>query len=62
MEKIKNLEVEKKNLLTEMEELRKAADSKATQLENEVGALREEIQSLRILMGQPEPSPNKIQI
>jgi hypothetical protein len=62
MEKIKSLEAEKKNLLSELEELRKAADAKATQLDNEVGALREEIKSLRILMGQPEASPNKIQI
>ncbi len=62
MEKIKSLEAEKKNLLSEMEELRKAADAKATQLDNEVGALREEIKSLRILMGQPEAIPNKIQI
>ncbi len=62
MEKIKSLETEKKNLLIEMEELRKAADAKATKLENEVGSLREEIKSLKSLMGQPEASPNKIQI
>jgi hypothetical protein len=62
MDKIRSLEEEKKNLLFEIEDLRKAADAKATQLENEVGALREEVKSLKTLMGQPEPSPAKMQI
>jgi uncharacterized protein YlxW (UPF0749 family) len=56
IQKIKDLEAEKKNLLLEIEELQKIADAKATALENEVGALRDEIKSLRILMGATEPS------
>ncbi len=54
VEKIKSLEAEKKNLLLEIEELQKTADAKATALESEVGALRDEIKSLRILMGGSE--------
>jgi protein-arginine kinase activator protein McsA len=54
--KIKNLEAEKKNLLLEIEELKKMADTKATALESEIGALRDEIKSLKILMNGPEPS------
>ena len=50
VEKIKNLETEKKNLLLEIEELKKMADAKATALESEIGALRDEIKSLKILM------------
>ncbi len=61
IDKIRSLEAEKKNLLTEIESLRKAADAKTVQLENEVGALREEVKSLKVLMGQPEAQP-KIQI
>jgi uncharacterized protein YlxW (UPF0749 family) len=56
IEKIKKLEAEKKNLLLEIEELQKIADAKATALESEVSALRDEIESLRILMGGSEPS------
>jgi hypothetical protein len=51
IEKIKNLEAEKKNLLLEIEELKKMADAKATALESEVGALADEVKSLKILMG-----------
>jgi hypothetical protein len=63
-EKIKTLEAEKKNLLAEIEELRKMADAKAVALETEIGALRNEVKSLKILMNAPEPptTPNKIQI
>jgi uncharacterized protein (UPF0335 family) len=57
--KIKNLEAEKKNLLLEIEELRKMADAKATALESEIGALRDEIKSLKILMNGPEPSVDR---
>ena len=49
-EKIRNLEVEKRNLLLDIEELKKMADAKASALENEVNALREEVKSLKILM------------
>ena len=51
IEKIKTLEAEKKNLLLEIEELKKMADGKATALESEVAALREEAKSLKIVMG-----------
>ena len=39
IEKIKNLEAEKKNLVLEIEELKKMADAKATSLENDIAAL-----------------------
>jgi hypothetical protein len=56
VEKIRSLENERKNLLLEIEELRKMADSKAKALESEVGLLREEVKSLRILLtGGEEP-------
>ena len=62
IEKIKNLEAEKKNLLLEIEELKKMADAKATALENEIAALREEAKSLKILMGQEQPSVNQLKV
>jgi hypothetical protein len=52
IEKIKNLEVEKKNLLLEIDELQKTADAKAVALEQEIAMLREEAKSLKLLMGQ----------
>jgi len=55
IEKIKQLETEKQNLLAEISELRKMADAKAMSLENEVAALREEAQTLKLLMT-PEPA------
>ncbi|MGD0994140.1 MAG: hypothetical protein ABR909_01285 [Candidatus Bathyarchaeia archaeon] len=54
IEKIKSLEAEKKNLLLEIEELKKMADAKATALESEIASLREEAKSLKILMGQEQ--------
>ncbi len=61
IEKIKALEVEKKNLLVEIEGLKKIADTKAMALENEVGALREEVKSLKILVNGSESSAqNKV--
>jgi uncharacterized protein (UPF0335 family) len=61
IEKIRTLEVEKKNLLVEIEGLKNKADTKAMALENEVGALREEVKSLKILVNGSESSPqNKI--
>ncbi len=57
IEKIKELEAQKASLLLEIEELRKIADAKATALESEVGALREEVTSIRILVGQPDLTP-----
>jgi hypothetical protein len=67
IEKIKNLETEKKSLLVEIEELKKMADAKAIALESEVGALRDEVKSIKILINNPESSgeqgqKNKIQI
>ena len=50
VEKIKSLEAEKKNLLAEIGELKKLADSKAASLENEVASLREEAKALKTLM------------
>jgi len=57
IEKIKALEAEKKSLLNEIEGLKKIADAKAATLENEVGALRDEVKSLKVLFGQ-EPNSN----
>ncbi len=56
IEKIKNLETEKKNLLVEIEQLKKIADTKAITLEKEVGALRDEVKSIKVLIGGAEPS------
>jgi uncharacterized protein (UPF0335 family) len=55
IEKIKTLEAEKKNLLAEIEGLKKIADAKAVSLESEVVALRDEVKSLKTLVG-PESS------
>ena len=52
IEKIKNLEVEKKSLLVEMEDLKKMADAKATNPELEIASIRNEIKSLKVIMGQ----------
>jgi regulator of replication initiation timing len=69
VERIRNLETERKNLLLEIEELKKMADSKAKALESEVGMLREEVKSLRVLLGgdetavgaEPQPPKRKQQ-
>lgn len=57
IEKIRSLENERKNILLEIEELRKMADSKAKALESEVSMLREEVKSLRVLLNGGEPQP-----
>ena len=62
IEKIKTLEAEKKNLLVEIEGLKKMADAKAVALESEVGTLRDEVKSLKILVGPEASVSNKIQI
>ncbi|MDH5483255.1 MAG: hypothetical protein OEY22_10345 [Candidatus Bathyarchaeota archaeon] len=61
-EKIKTLETERQNLLLEIEELKKMADSKTKALESEISMLREEVKSLRILLGaeEQEPEPPKL--
>jgi hypothetical protein len=43
--------------LLEIEELKKMADSKAKALESEVGMLREEVRSLRMILSPSEPEP-----
>ena len=50
IEKIRALEAEKKNLLLEIEELKTMADAKAKALESEIGMLRDEVKSLRLLL------------
>jgi septal ring factor EnvC (AmiA/AmiB activator) len=50
-EKIKTLETERASMMVEIEKLKKAAESRASVLECEIGQLREEIQSLKELLG-----------
>jgi uncharacterized protein YlxW (UPF0749 family) len=59
-ERIRQLENERRNLLLEIEELRKMADSKAKALESEVSMLKEEVRSLRMILspGDVEPEPD----
>jgi hypothetical protein len=57
VERIRTLETERRNLMLEVEELKKMADSKAKALESEIGMLREEVKSLRVLLGSEE-EPN----
>lgn len=54
VERIKNLEVERRNLLIEIEELKKMADAKAKALESEISMLRDEVKSLRLLLSGEE--------
>ena len=58
-EKIKTLDAEKNNLLLEIEELKKLAESKTKALKSEVGMLREEVESLRTLLGVEAMDPPK---
>ena len=50
IERIKALETERRNLLIEIEELKKMADAKAKALESEINMLRDEVKSLRALL------------
>jgi len=50
-EKLKTLETERANLLLEIDGLKKMADAKANALESEIGMLREEVKSLKQLLG-----------
>jgi len=52
IEKMKNLEAEKTNLLVEFEKLNEMADVKAASLEYEIAQLREEIESVKMVMEQ----------
>jgi len=54
VEKIRTLENERKNLLLEIEELKKMADAKAKALESEIDMLRDEVKSLRTLLSGEE--------
>lgn len=54
--KIKTLETERANLMIEIEKLKKMAESKVSALEGEVNMLREEVTSLRDLLGYTEES------
>ena len=62
IEKIKTLEAEKKNLLVEIEGLKKMADTKAVALESEVGALRDEVKSLKVLINGSEPTAQQANV
>jgi len=50
VEKIRALEAERKNLLLEIEELKRMADAKAKTLESEINMLRDEVKSLKTLL------------
>ncbi len=50
-ERIKTLETERTNLMIEIDKLRKVAESRANALESEVAMLREEVKTLRDLLG-----------
>jgi uncharacterized protein (UPF0335 family) len=56
VERIKALEAERKNLLLEIEELKRMADAKAKALESEINMLRDEVKSLRVLLSGEEMS------
>jgi regulator of replication initiation timing len=61
IERLRTLENERKNLLLEIEELKKMADSRAEALQSEVSMLKEEVRSLRVLLGADEPEPDPVQ-
>jgi predicted nucleic acid-binding Zn-ribbon protein len=53
-EKLQKLEGERSSLLLEIEGLKKAAESKANAIENEITMLRDEVKSLKELLGYSE--------
>jgi predicted RNase H-like nuclease (RuvC/YqgF family) len=53
-EKIDTLETERASLMSEIEKLREAAESRVDALESEVSMLRDEVESLRGLLGYKE--------
>ena len=55
-ERIRTLETERGNLMMEIEKLKKVAESRVDALEGEVSMLREEVKSLRDLLGSTEGS------
>ncbi len=58
IERIRALETERKNLLLEIEELKRMADAKAKALESEINMLRDEVRSLRVLLSGEEVEPD----
>ena len=54
VEQIRTLEAERRNLLLEIEELKKMADAKAKALESEINMLRDEVKELRLLLSGEE--------
>jgi uncharacterized protein YlxW (UPF0749 family) len=50
-EKIKTLETERANLMIEIDDLRKVAEARVNALESEVSTLREDVKSLRNVLG-----------
>ncbi len=54
VERIKALEAERKNLLVEIEELKRMAEAKAKALESEITMLRDEVKSLKFLLSGEE--------
>ena len=54
IERIRLLESERRDLMLEIDELKRKADSKAAALEKEVAMLREEVKSLRVLLSGEE--------
>ena len=51
VEQIRAMESERKNLMLEIEELKKMAEAKAKALESELNMLRDEVKELRLLLG-----------
>jgi len=62
IEKIKNLEAEKRNLLLEIDGLKRMADARVTTLETEIASLREEAKMLRTLMNQEPSTVNQFKV
>jgi hypothetical protein len=54
IERIRALGTERKNLLLEIEELKRMADAKAKALESEINMLRDNVKSLRLLLSGEE--------
>jgi len=54
VEKIRALEAERRDLLLEIEELKRMADAKAKALESEISMLRDEVKSLHTLLSGEE--------
>jgi len=60
IERLKFLEVEKENLLVEVEELKKMANEKALDLENEVEALHYQVSGLKLLIAKSEKAESEV--